>query len=330
LRILVTGIAGFAGRHLTAYLAEKGNHEILGIDLNFKNFNSSGYFSKIKISETDLTDRESVLNIVKKFKPQQIYHLAAQSSVSYSWENPIETFRINVFGGINILEGLKLFCPGCRILMACTAEEYGEIDNEHKSIDENFKIYPQNPYAVSKAALDFFSSVYYSAYKIPVFISRSFNHIGPGQSEKFACSDFARQIALIESGRQDPVIRAGNLESQRDFMDVRDAVRAYYYIINNGNEGQIYNVCSGRKRKISDLLEILLSMAKRSDIKVKIDRSRFRAIDVRIFYGDNSKLKAHTGWSPGYSIRTSLKETLDYWRENVRLQTYTDREKELN
>ncbi len=330
MKILVTGIAGFVGKHLTAYLAEKGNHEILGVDLNFKNFNSDSSFSKVKISEADLTDRESVFSIIKKFKPQQVYHLAAQSSVSYSWENPIETFRINVFGGINILESLKLFCPGCRVLMVCTAEEYGGIDNKHKAIDENFKIYPQNPYAVSKAALDFFSSIYHNAYKLPVFISRSFNHIGPGQSEKFVCSDFARQIALIESGRQDPVIRVGNLESQRDFLDVRDAVKAYNYIINKGSAGQVYNVCSGEKRKISDLLDILISLSGRSDIKVKIDRSRFRAIDVKTIYGNNGKLKAHTGWTAEYSIETSLKDTLDYWKQNISSKVYIESEKELN
>jgi len=319
LRILITGIAGFAGRHLTAYLTTEDNHEILGIDLNFKNFNSDNYSGKIELLEADLTDRQRIFSIIKKFKPQQVYHLAAQSSVSYSWENPVETFRINVFGGINILEGLKNFCPCCKILMVCTAEEYGEIDNEDKAIDENFRIYPQNPYAISKSALDFFSSVYYGAYKLPVYISRSFNHIGPGQSERFVVSDFARQIALIENGSQHPVISAGNLQSQRDFLDVRDAVKAYNYIINKGSEGQVYNVCSGQKQKISDLLDILVSLSTRSDIKVKVDRSKLRAIDVKIMYGDNSKLKARTGWASEYSIKTSLKDTLNYWRQNAGL-----------
>jgi GDP-4-dehydro-6-deoxy-D-mannose reductase len=298
-------------------LAREGSHKILGIDLNFKNFSSDNFSRKIELLETDLTDKQKIFSIVKKFKPHQIYHLAAQSSVSYSWEKPVETFKINVFGGINILESLKAFCPRCRVLMVCTAEEYGETSGENKAIDENFRIYPQNPYAISKSALDFFSSVYYSAYRLPVLISRSFNHIGPGQSEKFVCSDFARQIALIDSGKQDPVIRVGNIQSQRDFLDVRDAVKAYSYIMNKGSVGQIYNVCSGKKRKISDLLDMLISLSTRSDIKVKIDRSKFRAIDVKIVYGDNSKLKAHTGWTPDYSIKTSLNDTLNYWKQNI-------------
>jgi len=317
LRIIITGIAGFVGKHLTEYLAREGNYRILGIDLNFKNFSSDNSFRKIELLETDLTDKQKIFSIVKKFKPHQIYHLAAQSSVSYSWEKPVETFKINVFGGINILESLKAFCPGCRVLMVCTAEEYGETSGENKAIDESFRIYPQNPYAISKSALDFFSSVYYSAYRLPVLISRSFNHIGPGQSEGFVCSDFARQIALIDSGKQDPVIKVGNIQSQRDFLDVRDTVKAYNYIMNKGSVGQIYNVCSGKKRKISDLLDMLISLSTRSDIKVKIDRSKFRAIDVKIVYGDNSKLKAHTGWTPDYSIETSLSDILNYWKQNI-------------
>jgi GDP-4-dehydro-6-deoxy-D-mannose reductase len=317
LRIIITGIAGFVGKHLTTYLTREGSHKILGIDLNFKNFSSANFSRKIELLEMDLTDKQKIFSIVKRFKPHQIYHLAAQSSVSYSWEKPVETFKINVFGGINILESLKAFCPRCRVLMVCTAEEYGETSGENKAIDENFRIYPQNPYAISKSALDFFSSVYYSAYRLPVLISRSFNHIGPGQSERFVCSDFARQIALIDSGKQDPAIRVGNIQSQRDFLDVRDAVKAYNCIMNKGSVGQIYNVCSGKKRKISDLLDILISLSTRSDIKVKIDRSKFRAIDVKIVYGDNSKLKAHTGWIPDYSIKTSLNDTLNYWKQNI-------------
>jgi len=317
LKILITGAAGFVGRHLLEYLKKEQDNEILGVDKSFKNLNSNSSFKDIEVWEADLTDKDSVFDIIKKFKPQQIYHLAAQSSVSYSWENPVETFRINVFGGINVLEGLRLFCPGCRILVVCTAEEYGEIDVGGKAIEENFEIYPQNPYAISKSALDFFTSVYHNAYQLAVFISRSFNHIGPGQSERFVCSDFARQIAMIEKGLQEPVINVGNLKAQRDFLDVRDAVSAYHCIVNKGKEGQIYNVCSGKKYKISDLLDMLISLSTRSDIKVDIDKSKFRAIDVGITYGSNSKLRAHTGWKSRYSIKRSLKDTIDYWRENV-------------
>lgn len=321
LKILITGIAGFVGKHLTSCLTEgeevKDGYEIMGLDLSFKNFNSAGYGHGIKLTEVDLTDREKVFNIIGEFKPDQLYHLAAQSSVSYSWENPVETFRVNVFGGINILEAVKAFCPECRILVVCTAEEYGESGAEDKAIDENFKIYPQNPYAISKSALDFFSSIYYKAYGLPVSITRSFNHIGPGQSERFVVSDFARQIALMEKGDMEPVIKVGNIETCRDFLDVRDTVKAYYYIVNKGKPGQVYNVCSGKKRKIKQLLDMLISMSKIDNIKVEIDREKFRAIDVEIMYGDNSRLRRHTGWAPRYSMEESLEDTLDYWRQRI-------------
>jgi len=318
LKILITGIAGFVGEHLASFLMNEGKHSITGIDLDFGNFNSGGRLSReIELVRVDLTDRDRVFNVIKKLKPDQIYHLAAQSSVSYSWENPLETFRINVFGSINILESIRKHCPGCRLIAACTAEEYGEAEDKDKAIDENCNIYPENPYAVSKSSLDFLCSIYYKAYGLPVFIARSFNLIGPGQSEGFVASDFARQVALIEKGRQEPVIEVGNLEPYRDFLDVRDAVKAYYYIMNKEKSDQVYNICSGEKRRISELLDILLSISKRNDIKVKVDRSKFRLIDVRMIYGDNSKLKKQTGWSPDYSIEDSLRDTLVYWRKKI-------------
>jgi GDP-4-dehydro-6-deoxy-D-mannose reductase len=324
LKVLITGIAGFVGKHLVSYLTgeEWGDEssEILGIDLNLENIDASDYEKpgfKIMLEEADLTDGDRVSGIMKKFKPDCIYHLAAQSSVSYSWKNPVETFRANVFGGVNILESLRKFSMQCRTLMVCTAEEYGGAGGDGRPIDENSRIYPRNPYAISKSALDFFSSVYWGAYKLPVLISRSFNHIGPGQSERFVASDFARQIALIDRGMQKPVIMVGNIESCRDFLDVRDAVKAYSCIINRGKAGEAYNVCSGGKTRISDLLDILISLSETGNIKVEIDRSKFRAIDVETIYGDNSKLKSHTGWSAEYPIRKSLEDVLCYWKNKT-------------
>ncbi len=324
MKVLITGIAGFVGKHLVSYLTGEEcadeSSEILGIDLSLENIDAGDYEEpgfKIMLEEADLTDGDRVSDIIKKFKPDSIYHLAAQSSVSYSWENPVETFRSNVFGGINILEALRKFSPQCRTLMVCTAEEYGSGGGNAEPIDEDSRICPQNPYAISKSALDFFSSVYWRAYKLPVFIARSFNHIGPGQSERFVASDFARQIALIEKGDRPTVVEVGNIEVCRDFLDVRDAVKAYSYIVNLGKTGEAYNVCSGRGVKISDLLDILISLSKTRNIKVEIDRSKFRAIDVGTIYGDNSKLKSHTGWAPDYSIEQSLEDTLGYWRQKI-------------
>jgi GDP-4-dehydro-6-deoxy-D-mannose reductase len=325
LKILITGIAGFVGKHLLRHLlncdgvSQYDSAEILGVDLSFKNFEVAGFNegkNRLKIIEADLKDKEKVAGIIKDFKPDQIFHLAAQSSVDFSWENPRETFEANVFSGINILESVKRHCRGfCKVLVTCTAEEYGESNYDEKGIKEDHMIYPSNPYAISKAALDFFCTTYLRVFKLPVFITRSFNHTGPGQSERFVISDFAKQIAEIEKMGKKPIVFVGNLNIHRDFLDVRDVVRAYINILNNGKFGEVYNVCSGQKSKISDLLEILISYSVVPGIEIRQDKNKLRPIDRETIYGNNTKLVCHTGWKPQYNIHQSLLDTLDWWRE---------------
>ncbi|MCJ7665868.1 MAG: GDP-mannose 4,6-dehydratase [Actinobacteria bacterium] len=316
MRILITGLSGFAGRHLIEFLASGGEHEFLGIDLACGAGSLEIGDCKLIEEKADLLDRNKVESIISEFKPQQIYHLAAQSSVSRSWKDPINTFSINVFGGINILESARSSVPDARIIVICTAEEYGELE-DGRAIKETDKIYPENPYAISKSAMDFTSMVYHRAYGMNIMVSRSFNHIGPGQSEGFVCSDFARQIALIEAGRQEPEIMVGNLDSSRDFLDVRDVTRAYWHIMERGRPGQAYNVCSGSSVKISRLLEILLSLSKVSGIGVKKDMDKFRPIDIKTVFGDNARLVSDTGWKAEYSLEKSLEDALDWWRMKV-------------
>ena len=322
MKILITGIAGFVGNHLVEHLKDSGfdgGLEIMGIDVNLDNFhyrNKNIPGVKIKTSKIDLRDKEEVTGLVGSFKPDIIYHLAAQSSVGYSWKKPVETFEINVFGGINILESVKECCPSCRILVVCTAEEYGrQKKGVDKPIDEDFKIQPTNPYAISKSALDFFSTIYQKTSELLIFVSRSFNHIGPGQSDRFVISDFAKQIAEIEKGIQDPVILVGNINVYRDFLDVRDVISAYGCIINNGKPGEVYNVCSGKRSKISDILDMLLSYSSVKNIKVKVDKNKLRPIDLYSVYGNNKKLILDTGWKQNYNIKTSLLDTLKWWRK---------------
>ncbi|MGM0365314.1 MAG: GDP-mannose 4,6-dehydratase [Actinomycetota bacterium] len=312
MNIIITGAGGFVGKHLTGHL-QKDNHRILGIDIN-----TDAVSPEIESRKVDLTRRHEIETLIRDFKPDQVYHLAAQSSVSYSWAEPIDTFRINVFGGINLLNAVRQHSPRARILAVCTAEEYGP-SKDGEAISEDFNIFPQNPYAISKAALDFFSLTYSKAYSMNVFVTRSFNHIGPGQSERFVASDFARQIASIEQGLAGPVIKVGNLEAYRDFLDVRDVVAAYSDILERGNLGRPYNVCSGKKTKIEHILDTLIGFSsKRKQIRVEADKEKFRPIDVISIYGDNSKLKKDTGWRPKYDLETSLFHTLEWWRERVK------------
>jgi GDP-4-dehydro-6-deoxy-D-mannose reductase len=341
LKILITGVSGFAGRHLLDMFAQnpgnlteiqrngknrsgkpgenslKEKISVLGIDSNEVEppCHPEMDFSFIR---TDLRKISAVEKAVRNFRPDVIYHLAAQSSVKYSWEKPVETLEINVTGGINLFEAAVKFCPDCRILVACTAEEYKssqEPAGGDPPLTEEHSIFPANPYAISKACLDFFSSIYYKSKNLKIFITRSFNHLGPGQSEKFVASDFAKQVSLIEKGLAEPVIETGNLEVFRDFLDVRDVVKAYRCIVERGRPGQPYNVCSGEKIKIKSLLEILVSYSTCGSIDIRIDRSKFRPIDTFSVYGDNNKLIKDTGWCPEYGIRQSLLDILNWWRE---------------
>ncbi|MBM3699951.1 MAG: NAD-dependent epimerase/dehydratase family protein [Actinobacteria bacterium] len=360
MRILITGMAGFVGRHLAQYLIKThhqiNNHdnnsappegisrkiEITGVDIrediNYGDFcrsalNAGGSEEDaiVNFARADLRKKHDVEKIIKDLAPDRIYHLAAQSSVSYSWENPRQTFEINVFSGINILESVKKHSPGCRVLFTCTAEEYDIADNMApgntgagiksdcgQAITEQSKINPSNPYAISKAAIDFFATTYCRATGIAVYVTRSFNHTGPGQSERFVVSDFAKQVAEIEAGIKAPVINVGNTEVYRDFLDVRDVVRAYRDIIEKGHAGQIYNVCSGERISVSQILGMLMSLSSIKNIKVKVDSKKIRPIDSYSVYGDNTKLKDHTGWEPCINIIKSLEDTLNWWRKEIK------------
>lgn len=312
MNILITGAGGFVAKHLIARL-QQDNHHMMGIDVR-----TEGISKKIQGVGLDLTQANQTEMLIKDFKPQRIYHLAAQSSVSHSWDQPIDTFRANVFGAINLLQAVKNQAPECRVLAVCTAEEYRP-SHQDRAIGEDFPIFPQNPYAISKAAMDFFSLTYSKAYDMEVFVTRSFNHMGPGQSERFVASDFARQVARIEAGLAPPVIRVGNLGAYRDFLDVRDVVAAYQAILERGRQGLPYNVCSGKKTKIEQILNILIGLSSRSgQIKVEVDKNKFRPIDIASIYGDNSRLREDTGWKPGYSIQTSLAHVLEWWRQSVK------------
>lgn len=352
MKTLITGVCGFVGQHLLKLLidnkcsqANDGSgigrqdrqEHLLGIDLKQTGVENINIFPgsnrilldtlksaslqdkvsfKFEYLQADLTDKKRIDEVISFFKPDRIYHLAGQSSVKYSWANPVETFQTNVFGGIYLLEAMKKYCPDCKMLIVCTAEEYGEAENGNaEAIREEFKINPSNPYAISKASLDFFASTYQKVNNLNIYISRSFNHIGPGQSENFVTSDFARQIAEIEAGLRQPVMHVGNIDVYRDFLDVRDVVRAYECIIQKGRPGQAYNVCSGKKRKISGILDILISFSTQKNISIKVDNIKLRPIDLKIIYGDNSKLKKDTGWESVIDINRSLKDILNWWRE---------------
>ena len=310
MRIFITGITGFAGGHLADYLAAKKGMEVYGL----AHRESS---PKRRIYACDVRDSSQVASIVRKVKPDRIFHLAAQSSVSFSWEHPKETFEQNLIGTINVLEAARKTGRSIQIQIAGSAHEYGVPPRNGIRIDESMAMSPLSPYAVSKAAQDLLACQYYAHYGMKIVRTRAFNHIGPRQTSDFVTSSFARQVALIEAGRQKPEIFVGNLDTIRDYTDVRDVVRAYWLSLEKGKAGEVYNIASGKGRTARQILDYYLKVTP-VKIKVKQKASRMRPSDPSRLVGDASKFKLKTGWEPRIPFEKSLKDILQFWREKIK------------
>ncbi len=315
-RALVTGITGFVGSYLAELLLSK-NYEVYGIARwRSKTENIEHVKSRLKIIEADLNDAHSIYNAIHKIKPDEIYHLAAQSFVPASWTAPADTIKTNVIGTINLYEAVRKAAINPKIQVACSSEEYGLVHPDEVPIKETNPLRPLSPYGVSKVAQDMLSFQYFKSYGLRIIITRGFNHTGPRRGEVFVCSSFAKQIAEIEKGLKEAEIKVGNLDTIRDFTDVRDMVRGYNLALERGRAGERYNICSGKGYKIKEVLDILLKMSDK-DIKIEKDPQKMRPSDVPILIGDNSKFKEQTGWEPEIPFKKTLKDLLDYWRKKL-------------
>ncbi|MDE2590663.1 MAG: GDP-mannose 4,6-dehydratase, partial [Patescibacteria group bacterium] len=269
---------------------------------------------KLHLVGVDLQDFERVKRIIGEIKPDEIYHLAALASPTKSFANPVETITNNVAIEINLFEAVKFHSLfQTKILITSSAEVYGIVDKNDLPMDEDTPLRPTSPYAVSKIAQDFLGFQYHQAAKLHIIRVRPFNHIGPRQTPQFVVARFASQIVDIEKGKIEPIIRVGNLDTKRDFTDVKDMVRAYRMILEKGTPGEVYNIGSGVSYKISDILEKLLSL---STVKVTVEKdpNLYRPADNPELVCDSSKMKQMTGWEPKVSLDETLKNTLDYWR----------------
>lgn len=318
MRILITGIGGFAGKHLASYLlATTPDVEIHGTVLD-----TAPASDVIVYHSLDLKNADAVLRLLLHVRPQHIYHLAAQAFVPRSFDAPWETLENNILAQLNlILACLALDTPP-RMLIISSAEIYGAVQPTELPLNENTLLRPANPYSVSKVAQDMLALQYYISHSLPIMRARPFNHIGPGQDTRFVAADFALQIARIEAGQQQPVIHVGNLSAQRDFTDVRDIVRAYRLIMERGTPGEAYNIASGEAYSIQALLDTLLSYSD-VPIKIQIDTSRLRPSDVPVIRGDSSRLRGVTGWQPTISFRQTLLDILNDCRQRTRLTAQT-------
>jgi GDP-4-dehydro-6-deoxy-D-mannose reductase len=314
-KALITGACGFVGNHLVRLLISKGI-EVWGTKLKDNETMDRDIADRVTLRPCDVTDAGQVKSVLTEYCPDYIVHLAAQSSVARSWENPVETYRINVMGTVNLLEGAIALVSSPRVLLVGSSEEYGKVSPEQMPLNEGTPLNPANPYGSSKAAVSLLFNNYYVKYGLPVIMARAFNHIGPGQAPGFVTVDFARQVAEIENGLKEPVMTVGNLEACRDFSDVRDVVEAYRLLIEQGNPGEVYNIASGKAYPISKVLDILLEKA-RVRITVKPDLSKMRPADIPLLQGDISKISAQTGWKPVISLEQSLEDILNSVRQST-------------
>ncbi len=317
MRALITGIKGFAGSHLAEHLLGHAV-EVAGVDLEgAPDDRISHILPSLRLFACDLRDRERLVDVVRRVRPDHVYHLAAQTSVQSSWENPGGTLAANIMGGLNVLEAAKAVGGrSLRILMVSSAEVYGDACNPGEAATEEWLPQPRTPYAVSKACVEWMCERLELARKLEIVLVRPFNHIGPRQDSRFVLSNFALQVAEMESRKRAPVLKVGDLSVERDFTDVRDVVSAYSLGMERGTSGEIYNVCSGKAARISDALDILLAM---TDIQVTVekDESRLRPVDVPLLQGSFEKIRRDTGWVPTIPLDKSLHDILQEWRAKV-------------
>ena len=314
MKALITGITGFVGSHLAEFLLSKG-YEVYGISRWRSSIENIAHIrDKVKLIEADLNDSHSFYNAIQQIKPDQIYHLAAQSFVPTSWTAPADTMKTNVIGTVNLFEAVRKANINPKMQVACSSEEYGLVKPDETPIKETNPLRPLSPYGVSKVAQDMLSFQYFHSYGLKIVVTRGFNHTGPRRGDVFVCSNFAKQIVEIEKGLKEAKIRVGNLDAVRDFTDVRDMVKGYNLALEKGVAGERYNICSGKGYTIKEVLGMLLKMADK-DIEIEKDPERMRPSDVPILIGDNSRFRKQTGWKPEIPFEKTLKDLLDYWRE---------------
>lgn len=318
--ILITGLGGFVGSHLADLLLEDNTSNIVGIIHPTHQVQHLEENPRITVFREDILKPRSLKKILRQVSPDEVYHLAGWAHVHESWKYRKETFETNFMGTLHLLEACRALPAFPKLLLVGSAESYGIVPEEEQPIEENRPLSPSSPYAVSKMAQEALGIQYAKAEKLPVFLTRSFNHTGPRQKETFVCSAFARQIAITESDGSPPEIKVGNLIARRDFTDVRDVVRAYRTVVQKGVPGEPYNVCSGSSISIDEVLRTLLSYSVR-DFRITTDPLKFRPVDMPLLLGSFQKLRAQTGWHPLFDLRTTLQDLLDYWREKLKLQT---------
>ena len=301
-KYLVTGINGFVGKYFVNYVfAVEPNANIMGLDLEEKTI-----VKGVEYKSVNLCDKEKVYNEITKYKPDYIVHLAAESSVAKSWENPARCFLNNNSAFLNLADAVRQNNLSTRILSVGSSEEYGFYDEQ---IKENFVLHPKSPYSVARLSQEYLSKLYVDRFGLNIVMTRSFNHIGPGQSTQFVVPSFIDQLVKIANKKIENKMMVGNIDVARDFTDVRDVVDAYHKILIFAPNRQVYNVCSGKAVKLSDIID---STSKQLGIKpnIVVDPARIRTNDTKVVVGDNTKIKQELGWKPKYTLQQTIADII--------------------
>jgi GDPmannose 4,6-dehydratase len=327
-KALITGITGMVGSHLTDYLLQHTDWDVYGVcrwrsplDNVSHLLERVNQHDRVYFEYADLNDEISLITVLNKVRPDYIFHLAAQSYPKTSFDAPLDTLNTNILGTCRLLEAVRAISNYKPIIHVCASSEvFGRVKKEMLPITEECTFHPASPYAISKVGTDLLGRYYAEAYGLTVMTTRMFTHTGPRRGDVFHESTFAKQIAMIENGILEPVVKVGNLDSLRTYADVRDAVRAYYMLVTvNPIAGEYYNIGGTYTCKVGDVLNMLLSYSPMKDtIKIETDPERLRPIDADLQVPDCSKFTKHTGWKTEIPVEKTMNDLLNYWRERIK------------
>lgn len=322
--VLITGITGFAGSHVADYILKTQPHvRLFGAKRPNSRMRNVRHLSReVTWIDADLTDPTSMRTLLEKSRPEEIYHFGALSWVTPSWDMPAAYMEVNAIGTIHLLEALRSTGIKARMLVSCTPEEFGDVKKEDLPITEETPVHPVNPYAASKAAQDMVCITWAASYGQEIIRTRAFNHEGPRRDIHGANASFAYQIASIERGLQEPVIKVGNLDATRNFTDIRDMARAYVMAMQHCTPSELYIIGSDQVYTMKQCLEHLIGLSTRKDIKYEVDPQRVRPTELLYFIADCSKFRKATSWKPEYSFGQTMESVLHYWREFIDTKMY--------
>ena len=319
MKLLITGFAGFVSTHFLNLINElEPGSEILGIDKTIPDIDYSLY-SKLKIQykDIDLLDRPTINDVLTSFRPEYILHLASISSVAQSWHTPLDSFVNNTNIFLNLVEHIRVNNISCRILSIGSSEEFGEVTESELPLTEEHPLKPLSPYAVARVSQEMLSKIYADGFNEDIVMTRSFNNIGPGQKDVFVIFSFAKKLVLLKNSKSsDNTIVTGNLSIVRDFVDVRDVVRAYYLLLRNGRKGEIYNICSGKGSVLKDII-LKMSELLGLQIKIDVDPNLIRPNENKKVIGSYRKINEELGWKPEITLEKSLSDIIEYWQKKI-------------